>query len=161
MNNQQELLTKSVLDTWRANITRTDALIDSLTDEQLEQEIAPGKNRGIYVLGHLAAVHDRMMPLLGFGEQQFAHLDGPFLTSPDKAVAELPATADIRTYWKEANKALDHHISGQQPGDWFQKHTSVSDEDFAKESHRNKLSVLVSRTNHAAYHYGQLMLLKK
>jgi hypothetical protein len=43
---------------------------------------------------------------------------------------------------------------------WLEKHTSVSDEDFAKEPHRNKLSVLISRTNHLANHIGQLLFLK-
>ena len=43
---------------------------------------------------------------------------------------------------------------------WFEKHTAVSEEDFTKEPHRNKLSVVLSRTNHLAYHVGQLALLK-
>ena len=34
----------------------------------------------------------------------------------------------------------------------------VSDEDFAREPHRNKLNVLISQTNHLSYHPGQLSL---
>jgi len=41
------------------------------------------------------------------------------------------------------------------------KHTSVSEEDFAKEPHRNRLNVLTTRTTHLASHYGQLIFLKK
>ena len=37
---------------------------------------------------------------------------------------------------------------------------NATDEDFAKEPARNKLSVLLNRTNHLAYHLGQLRLLK-
>jgi hypothetical protein len=37
---------------------------------------------------------------------------------------------------------------------------TVSPEDFAKEPHRNRLNVLISRTNHMANHIGQLLLLK-
>lgn len=47
------------------------------------------------------------------------------------------------------------------PADWFAKHTAVSDEDFAKEPHRNRLNVLLSRTIHQSNHLGQLSLLKK
>ncbi len=42
---------KMVLDAWHTHIKRTDDLFNSLTDEQLMQEIAPGKNRGVYLLG--------------------------------------------------------------------------------------------------------------
>jgi hypothetical protein len=31
------------------------------------QEVAPGKNRLIYLWGHLTAVHDAMLPLLVWG----------------------------------------------------------------------------------------------
>jgi hypothetical protein len=36
----------------------------------------------------------------------------------------------------------------------------ISEQDFAKEPMRNKLNVLINRTNHLAYHYGQLRLIK-
>lgn len=39
------------------------------------------------------------------------------------------------------------------------KHNSVSAEHFVKELHRNKLSVLISRAMHQAYHGGQLPML--
>jgi hypothetical protein len=37
----------------------------------------------------------------------------------------------------------------------------MTEEDFEKEPGRNKLSVLINRTNHMAYHLGQLVLLKQ
>jgi len=37
----------------------------------------------------------------------------------------------------------------------------MTDEDLAKDPGRNKLSVLINRTNHMAYHIGQLVLYKK
>ncbi|MEO6355446.1 MAG: DinB family protein, partial [Ferruginibacter sp.] len=60
MNDQQVLIIKMILDSWNLQISKTGDLINSLTDEQLMQEVAPGRNRGIYLLGHLIAVHDRM-----------------------------------------------------------------------------------------------------
>jgi short-subunit dehydrogenase len=42
--------------------------------------------------------------------------------------------------------------------DWAQKHTHVSAEDFAANPHRNRLSILLSRTSHVAYHLGQTAL---
>jgi len=44
------------------------------------------------------------------------------------------------------------------PEEWLEKHTAVSDEDFAKDPDRNRLAVVLSRTNHMSYHLGQIML---
>ena len=64
MEAQKQLLVRSVLDAWNSRIEAADKLFSALTDEQLQQEIAPGRNRGVYLLGHLTAVHDKMLPLL-------------------------------------------------------------------------------------------------
>jgi len=39
--------------------------------------------------------------------------------------------------------------------DWLKKHGAVSEEDFLKEPLRNRLAILLSRTNHLAYHLGR------
>ena len=43
--------------------------------------------------------------------------------------------------------------------EWFTRHANISEADFPKEPHRNRLNVLLSRTSHLAYHRGQLVLL--
>jgi hypothetical protein len=64
----KSLFIKMVLDAWYLQIKRTDDLLQSLTDEQLSQEISPGRNTGVYRLGRLAGFHDKMLPLLDLGE---------------------------------------------------------------------------------------------
>lgn len=158
---EQQLLVKMVLDNWYSTIARTDKLLAELSDEQIEGDAAPGRNSGKYLLGHLTAVHDRMIPLLGFGEQVYPHFNEPFLTSPDKSGKEMPSIAHLRTCWTETNNRLDGHFKALEASGWFDRHTSVSAEDFAKEPHRNRLNVLISRTNHLAGHLGQMLYLKK
>jgi len=46
------------------------------------------------------------------------------------------------------------------PEDWLKKHDAVNDEDFAKDPTRNRLAVLLSRTNHLSFHSGQAVLAK-
>ena len=157
---RETVLIKMVLDAWHTHLKRTDELFNSLSDEQLMKEIAPGRNRGIYLLGHLAAVHDRILPLLELGHSLHPELWQPFVESPDKEVTDLPAAHTLREHWKEINTNLAGKVSALSPEIWFQKHTSVSEEDFAKEPHRNKLNIIVNRTNHLANHLGQLLLLK-
>lgn len=151
---------KMVLDAWHGRIKETDALLANLSDAQLMQETAPGRNRGVYLLGHLVAVHDGMLPLLGFGAKAYPQLGEPYVDQPDKAVPDAASVADLRAYWKITNATLAHHFAKMQPEEWFQRHNSVSAEDFAKEPHRNKLNIVINRTGHLAYHLGQMAYLK-
>ena len=158
--NTNQTMVKMVFDRWHAAIKQFETALDSLSDEQLQHEIALGRNRGIYLLGHLIAVHDDMIPILDFGNKLYPELYEPFIKSPDKTVAEIPSAAELRTKWSTLNEALNQKFSHLQPEEWFQKHTSVSAEDFAKEPHRNKLNIIVTRTNHLWYHLGQFILIK-
>ncbi|MEO5890587.1 MAG: DinB family protein [Ferruginibacter sp.] len=156
-----KLFIKMALDAWETYNTRFNKLVDNLTDEQLLSEVSPGRNRGIYLLGHLVAVHDAMLPLFGFGEKLYPQLESMFLSSPDKSVKELPSISELKKYRDEINAKLSTHITQLQPEQWFEKHAAVSAENFAKEPHRNKLNLLINRTNHLSYHLGQLAFLVK
>ncbi|HMC96164.1 MAG TPA: DinB family protein [Flavobacteriales bacterium] len=155
----QELFVKMAVDAWSNELKATNALLERLTDEQLMHEVAPSRNRGIYLLGHLTAVHDRMLALLRFQEALHRELHDPFIDKADKAVAELPSVAQLREQWKTVNDTLMEHIKSLPAADWFTRHASISAEDFPKEPHRNRLNLLLSRTSHLAYHRGQLVLL--
>ena len=157
----QQLIIKMNLDAWTSHVSRTDKLITSLSDEQLQQETAPGRNTGTYLFGHLIAVHDAMMPLMGLGEKMYPQLEEIFIKNPDQSGMDKPAIKDLRIYWGEVHNKLSQRFEKLTAEEWFTKHTSVSAEDFEKEPHRNKLNILISRTNHLAYHFGQLAYLKK
>ena len=159
MNN--ELFVKMVTDSWQKQLAATNKIFDNLSDEELMQEVAPGRNRGIYLLGHLTAVHDRMLPLLGFEESKYPDLKAVFLDSPDKAVDGIPSASELRQQWHEVNETLSNHIKSLPADDWFTRHANISEEDFVKEPHRNRLNVLLDRTIHLSNHRGQLLLLKK
>ncbi|MEP6596128.1 MAG: DinB family protein [Ginsengibacter sp.] len=161
MQAQQELFTKIALDSWHIQIDRTNKLLENLTDEQLQQEVSTNRNSGVYLLGHLAAIHDAMLPLLNFGDKLYPDLENTFIKNPDKSSTIKLSTSLLRQYWKDVNSTLAQHFNKLKPEEWLQKHTAISEEDFAKEPHRNRLSVLLNRTNHLSYHFGQLAFLKK
>ena len=160
MANRDDLFIKMVLDNWHTYVKRTDDLFNELSDEQLMTQIAPGRNRGIYLLGHLTSVHDRMLSLLGFEKDRYPELEEPFITNPDNPDAKFPEISQLKAQWKEINEALASHIQKLKTDQWFERHNSVSEEDFKKEPHRNKLNVLINRAGHLASHYGQLLFLK-
>lgn len=149
------------LSAWNNVNERVTKLLHELPDEQWLAETAPGRSRGIYLLGHLVAVSDRLMTLFDLGERLYPQLDHPFLTSPDRAVDQTPTLNELKSYWETINQTLTGHFNKMTPEDWFARHTAVSEEVFAKEPHRNKLNVLINRTNHTNYHLGQLIYLKQ
>lgn len=157
---QLNLLVKMTLTAWDTQNNYLIKLIESLPDEQLAKEIAPGRNTGTYLLGHLIAVSDALFPLLGFGDRLFPALENVFITNPDKSGMNMPGIAQLKDNLKAVNTKLATHFRSATTDEWFSRHTAISAEDFEKEPHRNKLNVVISRTNHMANHIGQMLLLK-
>jgi len=151
---------KQVLDNWNLQIKSANKLFESLSDQQLSQDVSEGKNSGIYLLGHLVVVHDGMLPLMGLGENMCPELESVFLRSPDKSGLPHPDIQTLKEYWLEINEKLNKHFEQFSAETWFERHTAVTEEVFAKEPHRNKLNILLTRTVHLTYHLGQIALLK-
>jgi hypothetical protein len=156
---QQEVFIKMVLDAWHSKVSQLDKLLSTLSDEQLQNEVAPGRNRGIYLLGHLTALADSIFPLLGY-ERYAPQLWKPFVQTPDKESGDLPKVSELRQEWTKVKMVLAEKMEAISSDEWFQKHTAISEEDFIKEPHRNKLNVVLSRVSHVDYHLGQMQFLK-
>ena len=154
----EEILSVTVLNSWKLVISRFDKVLSELSDEQLQQQIAPGKNRVFYLVGHLIATHDRMFPLLGLGERLHPDLDETYITNPDRVLDDPLSTTELRRAWAKVNSKLTTALERFTLENWLQKHTAVSDEDFVKDPTRNRLAVVISRTSHASYHSGQAIL---
>lgn len=137
-NNNTALFVTMVLSAWQSQNKRVDDLINKISDEQLMRETSPGRNTGIYLLGHLAAINDALFKLLGVGERLHPELDDIFLSSPDKSGKTMPAIDQLKQYWQEINTALTTRFYTMQPAEWFEKHIAVSAEEFTKEPHRNR-----------------------
>src|SRR5258708_29296533 len=116
-----EIAVKIVLDNWNKQVIAANKLLDSLTDADLEKEVAPSRNRGVYLLGHLTAVNDKMLPLLNFGEAKYPKLYEDFAVKADRAVAEIPSSSELRKYWKNSCNELSKHFSKLTTEEWFSK----------------------------------------
>jgi hypothetical protein len=161
LNTPEAIFVTTSLKAWDVWISRATKFFDSRSDEYLLQEIAPGKNRAVYILGHLIAVNDGMLPQLRLGDALYPELKELFITRPDRAVAEYPSIAELRTQWADLHKKLNSLFAELTPAQWLERHSTVSEEDFALEPYRNRLAILSSRTSHVAYHLGQLLLMPK
>lgn len=156
----EELLTAAAVNSWKLVIGRFDGAVASLSDEKLQQQVAPGRNRLLYLVGHLTAVHDRMFVLLGIGERMHPELDEIYIANPDQTLPDSISPSALRQAWTEVNSKLTGIFEKLTPEQWLEKHTAVSEEEFAKDPTRNRLAVLLSRTSHAAFHTGQAALTK-
>ena len=146
---------------WKAQIERADKLFVGFSSEDLLREIAPGRNRLLYLWGHLTATHDAMLPLLGLGERLHPEFDVVFISNPDKSdksQAAIPSHQQVRQAWNAINSHLWTGFEKMSWSDWLERHSAVSAEDFAKDASRNRFAILLSRTNHLSYHLGQAVL---
>lgn len=157
MSVDQALIDSSIRN-WNIHIERGTKAFDRMTEEQLQLEVSPGRNRVIYILGHLIAIHDALLPLLRISDRLYPELDRPFVSNPDRAVESGLTGNDLKLKWNEVNRALEIGFAGISPKDWTTRHNAVSVEDFEKEPHRHRFSVFLSRSAHLAMHLGQIRL---
>jgi DinB superfamily len=157
---QKTIFIKIALNAWQTQVDRSTQFINSLSDEELMKEIAPGKNRGVYLVGHLAGVHDALPEILGLGKAAYPELQPVFLQAADKTIDRIPSVSELKKIWTAVHERLKNEFIKMPADAWFSRHESMTDADFEKDPARNKLSVLNTRTNHLAYHFGQLRLLK-
>jgi len=158
-SNYTEQIVTQVKNAWAAQNKNVSAFFNKYDNEAYLKEIAPNKNRAVYLLGHLTAVNDNLLPLFGLGEKLYPELEEMFLKSADKAVANIPTVAELKEKWETVNTTLGAHFDKMSADEWLDRHTAVSAEDFIKEPTRNKLNVLMGRAIHQSYHAGQLNLL--
>ena len=98
--------------------------------------------------------------MLDIGERLHPELDEEFIENPDRTFPVETPVADLRKAWSEVNATLTAAIEPLSVEEWLKKHGAVSVEDFDKDPLRNRLAVLMSRTNHASFHAGQIRLTK-
>jgi uncharacterized damage-inducible protein DinB len=157
---KEQIFIEMALKAWNVQISRADKFFNALSDSDFTKEIAPGKNRIVYLLGHLITVNEGMISLFSLGERSYTQWDEAFIKNPDRKIEKTPDAAELKKAWKESNERLNSLFSNMSVENWFSRHTSMTDEDLVKEPSRNKLSVLLNRTSHVAYHLGQLVLAK-
>jgi hypothetical protein len=158
MSTKDDLFVKMVMNSWQATQKSINKNLEKLSEEDLNTPILTGKNTPAWIIGHLAAVNDNMATLLELGPKLKPEFEKA-LIHPDGSV-KAPATPELIKYWHDSNAYVNEKMATLSTADWFSKHAAVSAEDFAKEPHRNKLNVLISRTNHLSHHLGQLVLIK-
>ncbi len=147
------------LNQWKSRNERVDKIFNSISNEQYNAPIAQGSNTAAWVLCHITYINDSLPPLLELGKSAYPRL-AEIATAKNVPQHKAISKDELRHMWITINSRLLLAFEGMSAVEWLNRHTSVSEEDFKKEPHRNKLNVLLSRTNHQAHHEGQLALIK-
>src|SRR5438128_7008308 len=98
MNNEGSYVALG-LKMWKAQIEQADKLFGGLSSEEVLREIAAGRNRLLYLWGHLTATRDAMLPLLGLRERLHPEFDVAFVSNPARSRADLPSTGPVGRGW--------------------------------------------------------------
>jgi uncharacterized damage-inducible protein DinB len=146
---------------WDTYNKRIQKAMDAITDENYNKPIVTGGNSPSWVFGHLAEADDALLELFGIGARKFPELKAIYHHERGNNQTGHLSKVEIKTNWNEILTALDQAFKSWTETDWLSRHTAVSEEDFKKEPHRNKLNVLLSRVSHRASHLGQVAMLPK
>lgn len=145
---------------WNAQNKRIRKIIDTISDENYSKPIVEGGNTPSWILGHLAEADDALLELMGIGKRLYPDLKTIYHHERGNNQSGHLSRQEVGTRFDAILSQLDGAFDSWTEKEWLSRHTAISDEDFKKEPHRNKLNVLLSRTTHKASHLGQLAMQK-
>jgi len=143
---------------WTTYNSRMKKMLDDISEQKFSEPIMPGGNSPSWIFGHLADTDDRLLELFGIGKRLFPELGKIYHNERGTNQAGHLAKEDLSFKWKAISAELDRVFKSWNEKDWMSRHTAVSEEDFKKEPHRNKLNVMLGRVSHKASHLGQVAM---
>lgn len=134
---------------WLLQNRKISDLVRKLNDEDLTKDVAFGRNSGLYLLGHLIASNDLLLPLFDFGEKMYPEYEKIFLCCPDKCAQNFPAVKEVKSHWFALNEHLNLKFASINKKQWIIE----SDKSY------HQLKAMLTIVNHQCYHLGQLAFL--
>lgn len=132
--------------------------INALSDEEYKMELSPGKNHGVWILGHLIESDDDFSVYMGKGDFLFPEYvelfgQGSKLKPPEN----YPPVQDLKNNWKvlfEKNKKIYENLKDHEL-----EESPENMDDKMKEYFKTKGTVVMAWQLHQMYHGGQLSVL--
>jgi uncharacterized damage-inducible protein DinB len=133
--------------------------IDTLSDEELAQEVVPGKNHGVWLLGHLVVCEDDLSLYLGKGDVLFPKSRDLFSQGMKVIpVSECPPASELRRQWKEVCIKNEKIYTELRDEELDEPHCQIEG-DIKDDYFKTKGNVVNMWILHTMYHCGQLGLL--
>ena len=145
---------------WETYNNRMQKVLDTISNENYTRPVLPGANSPSWILGHLVDTDDKLLELFGISKRLFPELEKIYHHERGANQAGHLTKDELITKWKAILAELNRAFKSMSESEWHGRHTAVSEEDFKKEPHRNKLNVMLSRVSHKASHLGQVAMQK-
>lgn len=143
---------------WSTYNKRMEKVMETISTEDLNTPIVAAGNSPSWLLGHLVDTDDRLLELFGIRERLFPELSTIYHHERGTNQTGHLTREELTKKWKAIRTELDRAFDTWGEREWLGRHTAVSEDDFAKEPHRNKLNVMLSRVSHKASHLGQISM---
>ena len=145
---------------WDTYNNRMQKVLDTITEENFNKPVIAGANSPSWILGHLADTDDKLLELFGIRKRLFPELEKIYHHERGSNQSGHLTKTELITQWRSILAELNRAFKAMSESDWHGRHQAVSEEDFKKEPHRNKLNVMLSRVAHKASHLGQVAMQK-
>ena len=145
-------------DTYNRRIQKT---LETISEDNFRASIVTGGNSPSWLMGHLADTDDVLLELFGIRKRMFPELATLYHHERGTNQTGHLTKEELKAKWNSILNELDLAFKSMRESDWLGRHMAISEEDFAKEPHRNKLNVLLSRVTHKASHLGQMAMQAK
>ncbi len=126
----------------------------------LSREIAPGKNHGVWLLGHLVVSDDDIGLYLETHERQFPELVELFGNSSKcEAIETYPEPEYLLACWEKVCEQTLQAYDKLKDSDLEQPHGRLNGKSVDEDFFGTKQNVLLHWLNHQLYHVGQISTL--
>lgn len=133
--------------------------IGRLKEEDYLLELSPGKNHGVFILGHLVASDDDFSVYMGKGGYLFPEYQEIFSAGSELLPVDYyPSVKEILEKWKavcEKNEKIYQELTDAELSEYH-----ANCEDPEKDFFKTKERVIQMWQTHQAYHVGQFGLLE-
>jgi len=146
---------------WDTYNRRIQMVLDTIGEEDFHTPILARGNSPSWLLGHLADTDDVLLELFGIRTRMFPELAKIYHHDRGSNQSGHLSKEELSEKWNAIVSELDRTFKSMSEADWHARHMAVSEEDFKKEPHRNKLNVMLSRVTHKASHLGQIAMQAK
>lgn len=152
-------VTKRFHETWSSMISWASGYLNALNDEELMLPVAPGRNHGIWILGHLIESEDELSKYLGKGDMLYPEMEEQFgMKSKLLAPFDYPSAQELRERWKAVVAKNDRMFSSVVDEEWDDPHALVVG-DPKEDFYGTKGRCIHLWILHQMYHTGQLAIL--
>ena len=144
---------------WDTYNNRMEKIFKTINKEAYNTAIVPQGNSPSWLMGHLVDTDDKLLELFGIRERMFPELSTIYHHDKSTNQKGHLSKEEVLEKWNVILTELNRAFKSWNENDWLSRHTAVSEEDFKKEPHRNRLNVMLSRVTHKASHLGQIAML--